>query len=265
MSVALRHYRPVVRSLLRGIFPVEGGSPMILVMATTGAAETVTIPCQNVGTFDASIDWGDGTTTTVLAYNSAGLAHEFADIGDHTITITGTFPNIYFNNVGDKLKVKEVVQLGKVGLIRLTGAFYGCTNLTSLSSGVTDTSNVTDTQNMVRGCSGLVDPDVSTIDTSSVANFGNMFREITAANDVIGLDLFDISSATSLSLILHGSTILTSRYDAVLIAWEAQTVASGLSVSFGSSQYTPGGAAEQARTDLINNDLWTIVDGGPVP
>jgi hypothetical protein len=37
-----------------------------------------------------------------------------------------------------------------------------------------------------------------------------------------------------------------------------------ISISFGGSQYTGGGAAATARASLINNFNWTITDGGIV-
>jgi len=40
---------------------------------------------------------------------------------------------------------------------------------------------------------------------------------------------------------------------------------SNMSVHFGNSQYTAGGAAEAARTSLINTYGWTITDGGAAP
>ena len=111
MSIVSPIVRPIVAGIARGIMGGGGGvNPnMVLLMATTGASETITIPCQNVGTFNATINWGDGSADSVItAYNDADLAHVYAAAGDQTITISGTFPNIYFNNVGDKLKLKEV-------------------------------------------------------------------------------------------------------------------------------------------------------------
>ena len=46
----------------------------------------------------------------------------------------------------------------------------------------------------------------------------------------------------------HGSgvSLSVSNYDALLIGWAAQSLQSGVSVEFGSSKYTGGGAAEAA-------------------
>lgn len=107
--------------------------PLTLVMTTTAPNETITIPCNNVGTFNAVIDWGDGSSSTITAYNDAGLAHVYASSGDKQIKITGDFPNIYFNNGGDRIKLKAV-RYGNSHLITsLVRAFASCNALTELA------------------------------------------------------------------------------------------------------------------------------------
>ena len=74
------------------------------------------------------IDWGDGTaTSTITAYNDADLAHVYATAGDHTISITGVFPNMYMlDNLAMAPKLKKVLNLGTVGWTNLRLAFYNC-------------------------------------------------------------------------------------------------------------------------------------------
>lgn len=57
----------------------------------------------------------------------------------------------------------------------------------------------------------------------------------------------------------------TSNYDALLIGWAKQNVRHGLDFEAGWSLYTPGGEAEAARTELIEEKGWTIRDGGANP
>ena len=359
--------RPIIRSVIRGVTEGLGAvtTDFVFIMATTGAAETVTIPCQNIGTFDAVIDWGDGSTSEITTYNDADLAHEYADAADHTIRISGTFPNIYFNKVGDKLKLKEVVNLGKVGWTKFNRAFRGCTNLISFTAGNCDTSLVDNMSYMFDGV-GCTDLDLTAFNTSSVTDMSNMFylavdlatlnvssfdtSAVTGAgfaamfeecHSILALDLssfntelstsmatmfhrctvlhtvdatsfntaavttmykmirlcpaltlmdlsgfntalvenmelmlntcgltdpeidgWDIESVTNFTSFLYGSTIVTSRYDATLIAWDAQEMVDSLSLHFGNSKYTGGGAAAAARASLISNDLATIIDAG---
>ena len=266
------------------------GNDFVLEMATTGSAETVTIPCQNVGSFSANIDWGDGTAdSTITTYNDGDLAHQYADAGDHIIRISGTFPNIYFANAGDKLKLKKIYNWGDTGLTILSNAFFGCTNLTSITSTVANTSSVTDMSGLFRNCSGLTEADLSgwdmlgvnntslmfynapnltTIgdvsgwDTSTITNMSNMFFNCDSLTDV-PIDGWNIEAVTNFTgFMTNHIGLLTSRYDAVLIAWDAQNPTNSLTVDFGGSTYTGGGAAATARASLESGDLWTITDGG---
>tara|TARA_R100000951_G_C2631939_1_gene177957 strand:+ start:78 stop:1034 length:957 start_codon:yes stop_codon:yes gene_type:complete len=180
-------------------------------IATTGTNETFTIPCNNIGTFNAEIEWGDGSTSTVTAYNDANLAHTYASAGDHQISITGSFPNIRFNNTGDKLKVKSVENLGAVGWTTLEGAFRGCSNMVSFIGGTTDTSSVSSINKMFNGCTSLTLLDVSSFDTSSVTGNG-MNKVFFGCTSLTSLDVsnFDTSSCTSFDSTFRVLTNLTS-------------------------------------------------------
>jgi surface protein len=263
----------------------------IFTAATTAADETFVIPCQDLGTFDATVDWGDGSTSAITAYNDADLAHTYVTAGDHQIRISGTFPNIYFNDVGDKLKVKSVDNLGVVGWVSFFRAFFGCSSMTSFvaghteTSGVTNmgamfylcsslttldvssfnTSNVTNMFTFFRDCSSLTTLDVSSFDTSSVVNMAEVFRDCTSLTDIVGVEDFNIEGLTAtndLRRFATGVTLPTARYDALLINWDAQDPFDGMSPDFGSSKYTAGGTAAAARANLINTDGWVITDGG---
>jgi len=339
-----------------------------MTVTTTTANETFTIPCRDVGTFDAGIEWGDGSVSTVTAYNSANLTHTYATAGDHLIRITGSFPNIYFTGgyVGwaDRLKVKSVDNLGTVGWVDLEKAFNGCSNMTSFTSGTTDTSSVTSMKFMFNECESLTELDCSSFDTSSVTDFnfmfyscnslteldcssfdtssnpkinsmfenclsltaldvsnfssvsslqrtfkncrsltsldcssfntsGNMketfrscgsnvthlinvsgwdtssvtnmyymFANMNTLTDVIGIEDFNIESVTTTNFFIAQSTLPTSRYDALLVNFDAQDPIDGKTWNFGGSKYTAGSAAATARANLISNDGWIIQDGG---
>ena len=262
----------------------------ISVWATTVVDETITIPCQNVGTFNAVVDWGDTSPPeTITTYN--GFTHEYAAIGEHTISITGTFPNIYFAGGGDKLKLKRVTNLGTVGWTRFNNAFNGCVNLTEFTAGSTDTSAVTDINTMFGNCAGLTSVDVSSLDTSLVTSmlgvFANcytlpsldlssfvttnvtdmyvMFYQCNALTSIVGVEDFDITGLNStgdLNLFLTSCKMTTPQYDNLLVKWEAQaSVIPAMTASFGTSILTLGGAADTAKQSLINTYGWTVSDG----
>jgi surface protein len=266
-----------------------------MTVLTTTANETFTIPCQNVGVFDATVEWGDGSKSVITSFNDADLAHNYVVAASRQIKITpnpgGAFPNIYFNNAGDRLKVTSVENLGVMGWLTLSGAFFGCTNMTSFVAGNTDTSaltgmfstfsgctnlasidlaglttpNLTNMNSTFFGCTSLVTVDVSSFVTSNVISMFRLFRDCTSLIDIIGVEAFDIeglNATVSLTDFALGVTLPTARYDAILIAWDAQNPFDGMSPHFGSSTYTGGGVAAAARANLISTDGWTITDGG---
>lgn len=95
-----------------------------------GNASSFTIPVASGLTYLYDVDWGDGTKTT----NRTGSAsHKYASGGVYEVRITGTFPRIYFNNTGDKLKVIGILNWGQTDFSsNQTGAFYGLSNLTEI-------------------------------------------------------------------------------------------------------------------------------------
>jgi len=192
-----------------------------MLITTTGADETFTIPCRNVGTFDAGIEWGDGSVSSISAYNDAGLAHTYATAGDYVVRIRGTFPNIYFNNGGDKLKVTKVLNLGDVGWTRLDEAFYGCSNMTEFTVGTTDTSAVTNMSNMIRDCAGLTSLNLSSFDTGLVTSMLLMFYGCSSLTS-LNLSSFDTGLVTSMYAMFFNCTSLTSldvsSFDTALVS-----------------------------------------------
>ena len=137
------------------------------------------------------------------------LAHSYATAGQYTITITGTFPNIYFANAGDKLLVDEVVDLGDVGWQALNRAFYGCSNMTAFNVGTADTSGVTGMSVMFANCTGLTTLDLSGFDTTNVTNIEQMFFGCT---NLTSLDVssFNTSSVTNMRYMFYNCPSLTS-------------------------------------------------------
>lgn len=104
--------------------------------------------------------------------------------------------------------------------------------------------------------------DVSTWDTSGVTSMNAMFLNATSFNqDVSG---WNIEAVTNLDLIFGNCPLSVANYDALLIGWEAQNVNNNLNLNANISKYTGGGAAEAARTALINDHTWTFTDSGSV-
>lgn len=188
---------------------VRNDSSFVFKIATTAASQVFTIPCQDIGVFNATISWGDGTTSTITTYNSAALAHTYTAIDTYLISISGSFPNIYFNNSGSKLLVKSVEQLGDVGWMSFYKAFYGCANMTSFNIGLCNTSVATNMSYMLAGCIGLTSVDLSTLKTDSVTDMSFMFSGCTKLVS-LNISNFNTINVTNMQLMFDNCEVLTA-------------------------------------------------------
>lgn len=101
---------------------------------------SLTIPAGDTGTYNAVVDWGDGSLSTITSYDDADLTHTYDRAGTYKIRISGTFPWLYFNNGTEAAYVEELIQWGDIGIESLERSFYGCVNMTGsieIPSGIT--------------------------------------------------------------------------------------------------------------------------------
>tara|TARA_R110000772_G_scaffold63143_1_gene141575 strand:+ start:1115 stop:2497 length:1383 start_codon:yes stop_codon:yes gene_type:complete len=183
-------------------------------ITTTTASKLFTIVCAN-GTatgqvFNAYIDYGDGgLPKRVTAWNDGDLSNTYAVAGQYTISITGSFPNIYMFTSPDKLLIDEVVDLGDVGWKSFWRGFRGCANMTAFNVGTADTSLVSSTDSMLYGCTSLTSLDMSSFNTSNVTTMSSMFRGCTSLTS-LDVSSFDTSNTTDLGILFYGCTSLAS-------------------------------------------------------
>lgn len=140
----------------------------------------------------------------------------------------------------------------------LLSAFSGCTVFNQdLSSW--DVSRITRFTSTFSGCT-VFNQDLSSWDVSAGIYGGNsMFRDCVAFDQ--NLSSWNITAWADVTNMFSGCNLSTANYDALLIAWAALDVTNSLSFNGGTSQYSSGAAAT-ARQSLIDDDLWTITDGG---
>ena len=289
------------------------------------------MPLVSGGSYNATVNWGDGSSDTITSYNQQEVTHTYSSAGQYEISIEGTLQGWQFNNAGDRLKMLDVKQWGVLDL-STNAAFYGCTNLdasatdaptvsstsfyrmfrectnfngvignwdistvTSLdecfffattfnkSLNSWNVSNVTSLFSTFRECPSF-DQDLNSWDTSNAESMYRTFYNCSQFNGDIyswdttnvenmqqmfyNCDLFDqslaawnIENVTNFTNFMqNASGLSTSNYDATLIAWQAGGHDNDISINFGGSQFTE--SAYAARFSLIEDDGWTIVDGG---
>ena len=117
--------------------PVSG--PFITTWNMTKGAFTL---LTQTGTYNATIDWGDGTSST---HTTGNPTHTYASAGQYQIKITGQYNGLNINNnATERDKLIAVNAWGNVGFTSFERAFQGCSNLVSLpNGGITGAENVT--------------------------------------------------------------------------------------------------------------------------
>ncbi len=150
---------------------------------TTSANESITIPTTGNG-YHYDVDWGDGTASFGHTGNAT---HEYNSVKTYTVRIKGDFPRIYFNNTGDKAKIKSIEQWGNNPWASMEDAFNNCSNLELNAIDTPNLSGVTSLKNMFKNCKKLVDngKQMDIWDVSSVTNMSSMFYSATIFDENI--------------------------------------------------------------------------------
>lgn len=219
-----------------------------------------TLPCRAVGTYNATIDWGDETQSTITTYDDADLAHSYSSAGTYTVRVSGDLPQPEFNNTGDYAKVTGLIQMGSGVLeVQLINGFYGCINITSLP---TDSDSLTyfnttleQASNAFRGTGITSIP--SGITFASVINANYMIRDtsVASAPDV------NLASMEYGAFWAYNCTINTTDWSNILDRCSNNNINEGVSFHGGNSLHNSTGATAIAELQSRTSP-WTVTDGG---
>tara|TARA_R110002051_G_scaffold181460_1_gene251043 strand:+ start:133153 stop:140220 length:7068 start_codon:yes stop_codon:yes gene_type:complete len=139
----------------------------------TSSTNEITIPTNPAFTnYNYSVDWGDGTSDTNVTGN---ITHTYATPNIYTVSITDTFPAIYFNNTGDRRKITGILSWGTIQWQTMENAFYGCENLNFDLINSPDLSQVTSLKNMFRGCDSF-NGILNNWSVSTITDISGMFH-----------------------------------------------------------------------------------------
>lgn len=170
-------------------------------VGTSGTAQA-TIPTNSDYTYNYNVDCdNDGIFEKIGATGDYTCSYDTP--GEYQIAIYGDFPQIYFNNGGDKDKILSIDQWGTIQWQSMKSAFYGCSNLTGDATDTPDLSNVTDLSNMFASAT-LFDGDISGWDVSNVTNMSYMFFYARAFDQNIGN--WVVSEVTNMEAMFYYAT-----------------------------------------------------------
>ena len=168
----------------------------------------ITIPTYPGETYYYTVDWGDGTSDSGLTGN---ITHSYATPGTYQVAITGTFPQIFFNDDNglddiypDREKILSIDQWGSIQWKSMNSAFIGCYNLDMLATDVPDLSQVTSLANMFNVCPSLIGNDsFREWDVSTIMYMGAMF----AGTNLFNIDIgnWDVSNVREMSAMFLGA------------------------------------------------------------
>ena len=218
---------------------------------TTSSTETITLPLTDDASFETIVvDWGDGSSDTITAYNDSEVAHEYSDgAGTKTIKIAGNLYGFQFNNAGDKAKIQSITNWGNFNL-SVIKAFKGCANL-NVTAGDVPTISTTTLFQTFYGCTDF-NGDISGWDVSSIANFQGMFLNCVVFNQSIDNWTIKTSGSADITMFRMFSGCLV--FDQDLNSWDISEVNNTAEMFYRADKFGEyNGAISNWKTGNVTN------------
>ncbi|NJN41725.1 MAG: BspA family leucine-rich repeat surface protein, partial [Flammeovirgaceae bacterium] len=158
----------------------------------TSGSNQITIPTTGTG-YNYSVNWGDGNNDMNVM---GDITHTYSTPGTYTVSITGSFPRIYFNNTGDKQKILTLEAWGTNAWTSMEFAFFGCTNLTY---NATDAPNLSAATNMYYAFAEatLFNGNLNNWDVSTITNMSGLFSSATNFNG--NIENWNVGNVTNMA------------------------------------------------------------------
>ena len=183
--------------------------------------EQITIPTEGGG-YNYDITWTNLDNTGVGDGSILGQTGEYTISGltngdNYQVEISGDFPRIYFNNTGDKDKIKTIEQWGNIAWNEMSLAFYGCSNLTYNATDAPNLSAVTSLYAMFRDCSSF-NGDIGNWDVSTITDMRVMFNGASVFNQ--NISDWDVSNVTLMDFMFSGA----ESFNQPIGSWDVSNV-----------------------------------------
>ncbi|MFY9243851.1 MAG: BspA family leucine-rich repeat surface protein [Polaribacter sp.] len=195
--------KTIVQTLFFLLFIQTSFAQFITTWKAPQVIHSITIPTNPDYTYDYNVDWGDGSMSNNVSGNAS---HTYATSNTYTVTITGTFPAIYFNSNSNNISlttIQTIEQWGNNPWKSMRRAFSGCGLLTINATDNPNLTNVTDMNGMFYNATNI-NPDTSGWDVGNVTNMGALFYGARHFNKDVSN--WNVSNVTDMSFMFYEAT-----------------------------------------------------------
>lgn len=186
------------------------------------ASNQIQLPLVSGGTYNFTVDWGDGTSNVITAWDAPEKTHTYAVAGTYTVKMSGAFNQFVFANAGDRQKILSVELWPDNAWTTVAQMFYGCTNLSINATNAPNLTATTSLSKMFEGATNFNSP-IGHWDISTITNMSDLFRYASQFNQ-------DLSSWNTLNVTnMSGVFNFASSFNQDISSWDTSNV-----VAFGS-------------------------------
>ena len=195
----------------------------------TSSPHTISIPLEVRSSGTITIDWGDGSNTSVAANGTQ--SHAYSGPGDYQVSMTGDLSRINLGATGATAsKLASIDQWGDIEWSSMERAFEDATSMEYNASDAPDLSGVSSMNHTFLHASSF-NGDVSSWNVSAVTDMTSMFNSATSFNQP--LDSWNVSRVTNMRSMFTSA----SSFDRPLNSWNVSAVTDMTSMFFGASDF----------------------------
>ena len=199
-------------------------NPAFVYSGNTTAALRIKGPANVV------VDWGDGTTETVVTAGTAWVSTSRKHYGNqaaYTVTVVG-FADGVASGGGSYEHIVECLSFGDLGITTAESMFVGCWGLQKVPTSLLP--SITSTKNMFYETYYANPTGMSSWDTSNVTDMSYMFYEA-SFNQNIGS--WNVSSVTDMRAMFYGA----ENFNQNIGSWNVSSVTDMLSMFYGATVF----------------------------
>ncbi|MDD3263747.1 MAG: BspA family leucine-rich repeat surface protein [Candidatus Nanoarchaeia archaeon] len=142
----------------------------------SSTSNQIKLPLESSGNYSFTVDWGDETQSYIITWDQEDVTHTYFQQGEYEIKINGTIRGFTFNNLGDKLKIRDIKQWGDLRLGNSGYYFSGTENLNITAIDILNLEGTTDLYRMFYNSGISIVSNIGTWNTSNVVNMSYLFQ-----------------------------------------------------------------------------------------